>query len=69
MQVGYDQQTSTNCKVNQWFRLDKQLSAFVLNFINIFSISSGHRQMEYYFPTYTKPCLSHASNPKQTIII
>jgi hypothetical protein len=35
---------------------DELLSAFVLNFINIFSISSGSRQTECYFPTCTKPC-------------
>jgi hypothetical protein len=28
-------------------RSDELLSAFVLNFINMFSISSGYRQTEY----------------------
>jgi len=47
MQVGHDQQTSTNCKAKLWFRLDKQLWAFVLKFNFIFSIGSGYRQTEY----------------------
>jgi hypothetical protein len=41
MQVGLDKQTSTNCKAGHWFGLDKHRWALVLNFIIIFSISSG----------------------------
>jgi hypothetical protein len=47
MQVGLDQQTSTNCKSKLWFGLDKQVSTLVLKFNILFSISSGYRQTEY----------------------
>ena len=40
---------------------DEYLSAFVLNFINIISISSGYGQTECYFPTCIKPCSLYAS--------
>jgi hypothetical protein len=63
MQVGHDQQTSTNCKSQFQFRLDELLSFFVLNFNSIFSISSGYRQTEYQFPTCIKPCPLHAIKP------
>jgi hypothetical protein len=32
MQVGHDQQTSTNCKSRLWFGQDKQRSTLVLKF-------------------------------------
>jgi|GEM_PF-2995461 len=44
MQVGHDQQTSTNCKSKLQFGLDNQLSTLVLKFNFIFSISSGYGQ-------------------------
>ena len=47
MQVGHDQQTSTNCKSKLWFGLDKQISTLVLKFNFIFSISSGYGLTEY----------------------
>jgi hypothetical protein len=47
MQVGHDQQTSTDCKARLWFGLDKQLSTLVLKFNFMFSIGSGYRQTEY----------------------
>jgi hypothetical protein len=55
MQVGLDQQTSTNCKSKLWFGLDEQFSTLVLKFNFIFSISSGCGRTEYEFPTCIKP--------------
>jgi RDD family len=43
-------------KIPALVRSNELLSAFVHNFNNIFSISSGCRETEYKFPTCIKPC-------------
>lgn len=47
MQVGLDIGTSTNYKSQLLFQPDEYLSAFVHNFIKVFSSSSGCGQTEY----------------------
>ena len=58
MQVGHDQQTSTNCKSKLWFGLDKQLSTLVLKFTltSLILFSSGCGRTQQHLPTCTKPC-------------
>lgn len=44
--AGLDNQTSAMCKHQQWFRLDVQFSALVLNFNNIISYEHLYRADE-----------------------
>ena len=59
-QVGLDIVTSAICKHQQWFRLDVQCSALVLNFNNIFSIGNCTGQTSNEFPAFanTQPFAS-----------
>jgi len=64
MQVGHDQQTSANCKSKLWFGREKNLSALVLKFNFIFSISSGSGRTSNEFQPCSKPCPLAAMPPQ-----
>jgi hypothetical protein len=47
MQVGLDEHIISYLQIPALVPADEYLSAYVLNFINIFSISSGYGQTEF----------------------